>query len=216
VKDLDKPTSVLIGLAAGVPVAMIVEKAIGKQATVSGLLGIDGKKLTRILKPAVNIALGMSIHQLASNPKIKLAGIGLAANGGLIAVKDFLGKDILRGPGDSDIGALASRQPARVIEQAIQTTPLNLPVIEIDDPKEVDRYIEPDIDGEELSTRGRNNEIEEILLSSERPEDNFKTNSEEDVAGDLELVVNEPLKAQIPQTRLYPDLDDDMDFTEIP
>lgn len=235
INDLDKPFSVLVGLAAGVPVAMIVEKAVGKKSTVSGLLGIDGNKLTRILKPAVNIALGMTVNQLAKNPKIKLAGVGLAANGGLIAVKDFLGKDILKGTDDTDIGEIASTQspqqtPVQVIEHAIEasvTKPLNLPLLDIDEPEsKADRYIEnvaSDVQGTQQNM-GRTVEQpsetveEEIILSSDRPEDNFDTEPEEVVAGDLELAEDEP-KSQVPHPQpivIDKDVEDELDFTDIP
>jgi hypothetical protein len=232
IKDLDKPFSVLVGLAAGVPVAMIVEKAVGNKSTVSGLLGIDGTKLTRVLKPAVNIALGMSINQLAKNPNIKLAGVGLAANGGLIAVKDFLGKDILKGTGSSDIGEIAAplaQPPVQVIERAIEATPLNLPVLEIDEPEnEAYRYIEDvasDVQGTRHSGMGRGMEEpvdtdeEEIILSSDRPEDNYETQPEDSVSGELELVIEDEPKAQVPASRpmvIDKDVEEDMDFTDIP
>lgn len=232
IKDLDKPFSVLVGLAAGVPVAMIVEKAVGKKSTVSGLLGIDGNKLTRVLKPAVNIALGMSINQLAKNPNIKLAGVGLAANGGLIAVKDFLGKDILKGTDDTDIGELEAPQyqpPVQVIERAVEasvTEPLNLPILDVDEPaSEVDRYIEDVASDMNGTNMGRSAEPqidtieEEIILSSDRPEDNFEQEPEVAVSGDLELVIEDEPKSQIPNARpivVDQDVEDELDFTDIP
>ena len=173
----------------------------------------------------------MTINQLAKNPNIKLAGIGLAANGGLIAVKDFLGKDILKGMDENDLGELAAPQyqpPIHAIEQAIETTPLNLPVIPIDEPEnEVDQYIEDvarDMNG---TNTGRTAQPqietieEEIILSSDRPEDNYEPEPEHDdeVSGDLELVVEDEPRAQIPQSRpmaIDKDVEEDLDFTDIP
>jgi hypothetical protein len=186
-KELDKPVSVLVGLAAGVPVAMIVEKVAGKKSTVSGLLGIDGKKLTRILKPAVNIALGMSVHQLTKNPKIKLAGIGLAANGGLIAVKDFLGKDILKGFGDTEeVGSPNNQQTVKVIERVVReappSTPLNLPLLEIDEPDaEASQIIEralEDNSGYDGVSNEPITETEEVILPSYNEQEIVESNTQ--------------------------------------
>lgn len=228
-RDLNKPFWVLVGLASGVPVAMIVEKAVGDKSTVSGLLGIDGTKLTKVLKPAVNIALGMTVNQLATNPNIKLAGVGLAANGGLIAIKDFLGKDILKGIGDADLGELAApryQPPVQVIEQAIEATPLDLPVIPIDEPvNEIDRYIEDVAGNMDAANMGRTSQPqagddeEEIILSSDRPEDNFETGPEDVVSGDLELVIEDGPKAQVPRPQpmaIDKDVEEELDFTDIP
>lgn len=231
-KDLDKPISILVGLAAGVPIAMIVEKAVGKTSTVSGLFGIDGTKLTRILKPAVNIALGMSVHQLVKNPKIKLAGIGLAANGGLIAIKDFLGKDILKGISDGDLGKAPQPASIGVIERAIEqnaSRPLNLPILDIDEPsEEVDSYLE-NMAKDETVVSGPAPKIEaipeekEIILSSDRPEYNYENEPEvtsldddDDFAGEIESAP-EPVSRPVPQTVIVEkDVEEELDFTDIP
>ena len=89
----------------------------------------------------------MSVHQLAKNPKIKLAGIGLAANGELIAVKDFLVRDILKGFGETEVGNPNSQQTVKIIERIVKktpsSTPLNLPLLEIDEPdQEASQFIE--------------------------------------------------------------------------
>lgn len=231
-KDLDKPISVLVGLAAGVPIAMIVEKAVGKKSTVSGLFGIDGTKLTRILKPAVNIALGMSVHQLVKNPKIKLAGIGLAANGGLIAIKDFLGKDILKGISDGDLGNTPQPTPVGVIERAIEqnaSRPLDLPILEIEEPsEEVDAYLE-NMAKDETVVSGPAPQIEavpeekEIILSSDRPEDNYENETEvssdddeDEFSGDIESS-EEPVSKPLPTPVIVEkDVEEELDFTDIP
>jgi hypothetical protein len=223
-KDLDKPISVLVGLAAGVPIAMIVEKAVGRKSTVSGLFGIDGTKLTRILKPAVNIALGMSVHQLAKNPKIKLAGIGLAANGGIIAMKDFLGKDILKGISDGGLGNSGQQPPARVIERAIErnsSRPLDLPVLEIDEPgEEVDNYIENVVAGPATKIESVPEE-QEIILSSDRPEDNFENEPEissgdDEFSGDIESGSGESTMPVTRPVQIEKDVEEELDFTDIP
>ena len=234
-KDLDKPVSVLVGLAAGVPVAMIVEKAVGKQSTVSGLLGIDGTKLTKVLKPAVNLALGLSIHQLAKNQNIKLAGVGLAANGGLIALKDFLGKDILSGFKQAEVaGPENQQQTVKVIEKVIQERPplpLDLPLLEIEEPDDETRdYIE----GMVREIRGpvqpqpvqptQPDDEPEIILSSDRPEDNYEKEmvepSEEvediDISGDVEIASAPApvIKPTVPI--IVKDVEEDLDFSDIP
>ncbi|MCK5023544.1 MAG: hypothetical protein KAS04_05200, partial [Candidatus Aenigmarchaeota archaeon] len=231
-KDLDKPISVLVGLAAGVPVAMLVEKAVGKKSTVSGLFGIDGTKLTRILKPAVNIALGMTVHQLTSNPKIKLAGIGLAANGGLIAIKDFLGKDILKGFEDADVGSPEQEQTYKVIENVIEerpNTPLNLPLLDIDEiDNETDSYIEGVIEKVsdspriEKSSEQPKPEEEEIILSSDRPEDNFEIESEQvdieenDVSGNPVEAAPQISQKQTVYIPSESEIEEELDFSDIP
>ncbi len=130
-KNADKPISIMVGLLAGTPIAIWIDK----QMTAKKVFGMDGDKLKKWVKPGANFILGMSVNKLAKNQKIKLAGIGLAVNGGLIALKDLLGgKDLLKGiiGGDGMSGPtfnVLSQAPNRV-----GATPLDLPLLNIDEP----------------------------------------------------------------------------------
>ena len=176
-KNADKPISILVGLLAGTPVAIWIDK----QMTAKKVFGMDGDKLKKWVKPGANFVLGMSAHMLAKDQRIKLAGIGLAANGGLIALKELLGgKDLLKGliEGDEEIGS--TYQVLSSAAEGNATTPLNLPLLNID---------EPNPEASEIIERAASDEVEiEGTQTIERAGDVDLGKTEDQLAGELETV----------------------------
>ena len=187
IKDADKPISILVGLLAGSPIAIWIDK----QMTAKKVFGMEGDKLKKWVKPGANFILGMSTHFLAKDQRLKLAGIGLATNGGLIALKELLGgKDLLKGLVD-EVGAIENvgSTTYNVLSAAsdrIGSSPLNLPLLQVDD---------PDPEASEIIERAivDNEDIDGIKGS---PEVDLGK-SEEQIAGEIESV--------------YEDNDDEMD-----
>lgn len=129
-KNADKPISILVGLLAGAPIAIWIDK----QMTAKKVFGMDGDKLKKWVKPGANFILGMSAHMLAKNQRIKLAGVGLAANGGLIALKELLGgKDLLKGIIEGDSVGSPFKSLASLPSRSL-ASPLNLPLLSMDEP----------------------------------------------------------------------------------
>lgn len=129
INNAEKPISVLVGLLAGSPIAIWIDK----QMTAKKVFGMEGDKLKKWVKPGANFILGMSTHFLAKDERLKLAGIGLAANGGLIALKELLGgKDLLKGL-VSEIGETSTSRYLGENVLPASSTPLNLPLLTIDD-----------------------------------------------------------------------------------
>jgi hypothetical protein len=156
VKNADKPISILVGLLAGSPIAIWIDR----QMTAKKVFGMDGNKLKKWVKPGVNFILGMSVNLLAKDQRLKLAGIGLAANGGLIALKELLGgKDLLKGlmdgvNGTDGVGSATFRNMSSGAGRGI-SSPLNLPLLSLDDPNaEASEMIENAIAEDEREVNG--------------------------------------------------------------
>lgn len=129
IKGAEPAFSVLAGLLAGVPIAIFIDK----QMTAKKIFGLEGDKLKKWVKPGANFILGVAANRLAKDRRIKLAGTGLAANGGLIALRDLLGqKDLLKGliEGDDEIGTYEVLSASAEDSEA---TPLDLPLLPIDE-----------------------------------------------------------------------------------
>jgi len=196
--NAEKPISVLVGLLAGSPIAIWIDK----QMTAKKVFGMEGDKLKKWVKPGTNFILGMTAHFLAKDPRLKLAGVGLAANGGLIALKELLGgKDLLKGLVD-EIGNTdnVGTTTARVLDNAaIQSgsTSLNLPLLPIDeDVDESTSEIIENVISEDEETSAPEEENIEGNLESGEPEIG---KTEEQIAGQDDPVV-----------------EDDYDLDEIP
>lgn len=95
-KQAEKPAYVVLGLLASKPVAMLIDKITGTtEQTVSGIFGIDANgMLKKWAKPLGVAATGLALSQLARNENMRIMGYGLAAGGGIIAVKQFWNKDL--------------------------------------------------------------------------------------------------------------------------
>ncbi len=178
IKNAEKPISVLVGLLAGSPIAIWIDK----QMTAKKVFGMDGDKLKKWVKPGTNFVLGMTAHFLAKDQRLKLAGIGLAANGGLIALKELLGgKDLLKGL-TSEIGETST---ARYLGQNVVpagSAPLNLPLLSIDDEASeiIDRAAEEPGEVVEGTMKG-NLESAELEIGK----------TEEQIAGENEPVMDD-------------------------
>lgn len=193
-KNADKPISILVGLLAGSPIAIWIDK----QMTAKKVFGMDGDKLKKWVKPGANFILGMSTNLLAKDQRLKLAGIGLAANGGLIALKELLGgKDLLKGliDGDDSGDVGSTYQVLSAAAEQTASTPLNLPLLPID---------EPNAEASEIIERAASDEVE-----IEGAEGIEGTESIEG-AGDLEIGKTEDQIAGELETVYEPD-DDEMD-----
>lgn len=90
-QDVKKPALIVLGFWAGKQVSALIDKNTG---TISGFLGVDGKK---ILKPGIQILVGLGASQLIKNENFKFIGYGVAAHGAYELVKDGFGKDLLKG-----------------------------------------------------------------------------------------------------------------------
>jgi hypothetical protein len=196
--NAEKPISVLVGLLAGSPIAIWIDK----QMTAKKVFGMEGDKLKKWVKPGTNFILGMTAHFLAKDPRIKLAGVGLAANGGLIALKELLGgKDLLKGLVDeigntNDVGATTARVLDNVAIQS-GSTPLNLPLLPIDE----------DVD----------ESTSEIIENVINEDDNAPSTEEENIEGNLESGGPEIGKTEEQIAgEDEPVIDDDYDLDEIP
>jgi hypothetical protein len=182
-KNADKPVSILVGLLAGSPIAIFIDK----QMTAKKVFGLDGDKLKKWVKPGANFILGMSAHFLAKDPRIKLAGVGLAANGGLIALKELLGgKDLLKGLIESDSMGSTSYNVLSAAANRSISSPLNLPLLQID---------EPSAEASEIIDRAINDDEDMNGIKGSSDIELGKT--EDQIAGELETV--------------YTDSDDDLD-----
>ncbi len=155
IRHADKPISILVGLLAGSPIAIMIDK----QMTAKKIFGMDGDKLKKWVKPGANFILGMSVNMLAKDQRLKLAGVGLAANGGLIALKEVLGgKELLKGfvdgvNGTEGIGSSAFKSLAAAGNGI--SSPLNLPLLAIDEPNdEASEIIEEAIKDDEQEIEG--------------------------------------------------------------
>lgn len=180
VKNADKPISILVGLLAGSPIAIWIDK----QMTAKKVFGMDGDKLKKWVKPGANFILGMSVNLLAKDQRLKLAGIGLAANGGLIALKELLGgKELLKGlvdgvDGTKGIGSSTYKSLAAAGRGI--SSPLNLPLLAIDEPNaEASEIIERAItDDGDITGMGSGKEVQ-IGKTAEQ------------IAGENETIIND-------------------------
>lgn len=180
VKNADKPISILVGLLAGSPIAIWIDR----QMTAKKVFGMDGDKLKKWVKPGANFILGMSVNLLAKDQRLKLAGIGLAANGGLIALKELLGgKELLKGlvdgvDGTKGIGSSTYKSLAAAGRGI--SSPLNLPLLAIDEPNaEASEIIERAItDDEDITGMGSGKEVQ-IGKTAEQ------------IAGENETIIND-------------------------
>ena len=176
-KSADKPISILVGLLAGSPIAIWIDK----QMTAKKVFGMDGDKLKKWVKPGANFVLGMSAHMLAKDQRIKLAGIGLAANGGLIALKELLGgKDLLKGIIEGDDVGSTFTSISSASTNGI-SAPLNLPLLNID---------EPNAEASEIIERAASDEVDmEGVETISGDVDLGKT--EDQIAGELESIYDD-------------------------
>lgn len=90
----DAETPLVVG--AGVVVGKVVHDLITRGATVAGLGDTqDGTKATSLLKPAILIAAGLALPQFTKNKYAANVGAGVALYGGVVAAKNYAGKDVL-------------------------------------------------------------------------------------------------------------------------
>ncbi len=90
VSDAKTPLLVLGGMWLGRKTYI----ALTQNSTVSGIFGVDGKKLA---VPIAQILGGLTFSQLVKNKDWAPIGWGFAVSGGLQIIKDTFNKDILAG-----------------------------------------------------------------------------------------------------------------------
>ena len=176
-----KPVLIALGVFGGSRIAIMLDKQLsGKK-----VFGIEGEKLKPWAKTGVNL-VGGGLLALIRNPNFKLLGAGLATNGVFQGYKGITKKDLLslQGMENNYVGS-----PLQAIEEISATpgaTPLNLPLLQIDEEAEdmIDRAAEEPEEVVEGTVEGNvegNLESTDVALGK----------SEDQIAGENETIMED-------------------------
>ncbi len=179
-KDFRTPALMIAGMTIANYGIKQLNKVLEKPS-VSGLLGVDSKTLKKYVAPTVSIATGLAVYQLVPNQDIKVVGLGVATKGGIMALKEITGKDILSGlEGTGGLGNVLPEPAPITVEQVSgpKTSPLDLPLYEIDEPETnpaFSRLMETDPENRTDGVRGygQTGRETEIVLNSRMEDDNI-------------------------------------------
>jgi hypothetical protein len=180
-KDFRTPALMITGMTIANIGIKQLNKILDKPA-VNGLLGVDSKTLKKYIAPTASVVTGLAVYQLMPNQDVKVMGLGIATKGGIMALKEISGKDILSGmDGTENVGNALSQanQPPISIEQVKQSgSPLDLPLYEVEDNQSYTAFrklmdTEPDYGTDGVQGNGTAAYDKEIILNSRLEKDNI-------------------------------------------
>jgi hypothetical protein len=96
-EELKTPGLIILGMVGGAMAGKLIDKAVPVDETATGF------QAKSIIKPLVQISVGVGGAIFLKDKNLKLVSAGLAASGIASTVKVFLKKDILNGLGDFNI-----------------------------------------------------------------------------------------------------------------
>jgi len=97
IKELKAPGLIILGMVGGAMAGKLIDKAVPVDETATGF------QAKSVIKPLVQISVGLGGAIFLKDKNLKLVSAGVAASGIASSVKVFLKKDILNGLGDFNI-----------------------------------------------------------------------------------------------------------------
>lgn len=119
--ELKTPALLMIGMVGGTMAGKMIDKALPIDETVTGF------QVKSLVKPVVQIGVGMAGALLLKDQNIKLIAAGVTASGIASTVKVFLKKDILAGLGNPGFGEPIKRVFREPINLSIEAYNPDLP-----------------------------------------------------------------------------------------
>jgi len=96
--ELKTPALLVVGMVGGTMAGKLLDKVLPVDETATGF------QVKKLVKPVVQIGVGMGGAILLKDQNLKLIAAGITASGIASTVKIFLKKDILSGLGDPNMG----------------------------------------------------------------------------------------------------------------
>lgn len=177
-KDFRTPALMIAGMTIANIGIKQLNKVLDKPA-VNGLLGIDSKTLKKYIAPTASVVTGLAVYQLMPNQDVKVMGLGIATKGGIMALKEITGKDILSGmEGIGNVLPETTQTPVSIEQVNQSSSPLDLPLYEVED-NQSDTSIrrlmdtDPDYGTDGVQGYSQQGAEKEIILNSRLDKDNI-------------------------------------------
>jgi hypothetical protein len=119
--ELKTPALLIVGMVGGTMAGKMLDKVMPVDETATGF------QVKSLVKPVVQIGVGMAGALLLKDQNLKLVAAGVTASGIASTVKVFLKKDILAGLGDPSMGAPIKRVFREPINLSIEPYNPDLP-----------------------------------------------------------------------------------------